>query len=122
MRNSSGDRSRRPARSAIVAPEFRVGDRQGHHARVLGGMFGHETEAKPGGDHRQRPVVTIAPVDRADGDALFGEDGIGIAGKFTIVAVYVAFIAHVFHLHATLVGEAVGQMDGHHHLLAEKRQ
>jgi hypothetical protein len=34
----------------------------------------------------------------------------------------VAFIAHVFHLHAALVGEAMGQMDGHHHLLAKERQ
>ncbi len=85
-------------------------------------MLWHETETKPGCGHRECPIVTIAPVNGADGHALLGKNGIRITGEFTVVAVDVAFIAHVFHPHAALVGEAMGQMDGHHHLLANERQ
>src|SRR3954447_22218637 len=46
-----------------LAPELGVNHGATLHERMLGAALGHEAKAKPGGNHRQDPVVTFTPVD-----------------------------------------------------------
>src|SRR5215475_2654614 len=90
-----------------VPPELGLHDRQSRNAGVLDGVSWHEREAQPGRDHRQSPVVPLAPIGRRACDALLLQNLISIPGEFAIHAMNIGFAIHLPYRECLLVSETM---------------
>src|SRR5262245_29511910 len=104
-----------------LSPKLRLDDGQRYDAGMTRGIGGHEAKAKPGCDHRQGPVLAIAPIGRFHGHALIVKNAIGVTCKFAIVSMDVRFAIEVLDCDCPLIGKTMARMDDDYHLLLEKR-
>src|SRR3954447_10315313 len=70
-----------------LPPELRLNYGQSDNACVAHCMDRHEGPSETGCDHRQSPVITIAPINGRASNPLRLKNGIGVAGKLTIRSV-----------------------------------
>src|SRR5262249_30756834 len=101
-----------------LSPEFRLDHRQCYHAPVVDRVLREETETKPCGHHRKRPVLAVAPVGGFHGHTLLAQNAIGIACEFAVVAMDIEFTVDVPDPDRPLVCKSMAGMDDDHHLLA----
>src|SRR5712692_8584522 len=104
-----------------LAPKLGLNDRQGNDACMFCRMLWQKAKAKSGCDHRQGPVVAVAPIGRITSDALLRENGIGVSGKFAIVAMNIVLAVDIPDPDSALVGKTMPKADGDHHALPEQR-
>src|SRR5262249_58465560 len=89
-RQNSGSTRGRPATPSVL-------DRVGRH----------ECPAQARCDHRQRPVVAIAPINRPAMNVLGSEHRVGIARKLAVHAVDVALAIEIFDANTAAIRQAV---------------
>ena len=103
-----------------LPPELRLNYRQSHNTRVAHGMDRHECPSETGGDHRQSPIITIAPIHGRASNALRLKYGIGVAGELAIRPVNILFAIEILDGHCVSSGKPMLARQRGHDLLPEE--
>src|ERR1051326_5803002 len=96
---------------AHFAPEFRLDQRPGNHPVVIDGIFGHQPESQPRRDHREDPIVAVAPIHHLAGRAASGEYRACV--QFAVAAVQIALAIEILDANRVAGGERVTRSEEH---------